>query len=74
MLRSTGTIVATAGLIALVDVLAEGENLKNGRGEHAIVPDVVIQEMVDAGFELVSKTMDYDGHSNRFAVVLRRQQ
>lgn len=63
-----------AGLIAVVDVLAEGEKLTNGRGEHAIVPDVVIQEMVDAGFELVSKTMDYDGHSNRPRGHLRCRQ
>lgn len=60
------------GLIVVIDVVAKGEELQSGRGNHAIVPDVLIREMVDAGFELVSKAPDYDGHDNRFAIVLRR--
>jgi protein-L-isoaspartate O-methyltransferase len=60
------------GLIIVIDAAAEGENLRNGRGNHTIVPEVLIEEMVDSGFELVSKTAEYDGYDNRFAVVLRR--
>jgi hypothetical protein len=56
----------------LIDALAEEENLTNGRGNHTILPDVLIEELVGAGFELVKRTDAYDGHDNRFAVVVRR--
>jgi hypothetical protein len=36
------------------------------------VPEVLVEEMVGAGFELVKRIDAYDGHDNRFAVVVRR--
>jgi protein-L-isoaspartate O-methyltransferase len=64
--------VKPGGLVVLIDALAEEENLTNGRGNHTILPDVLIEELVGAGFELVKRTDAYDGHDNRFAVVVRR--
>jgi protein-L-isoaspartate O-methyltransferase len=61
------------GLILVIDGIASGENLKNGRGVNSIRPEVLIEEMVSAGFELVSRK---DGWYRKhwFSVVLRRQE
>ncbi len=60
------------GRIVVIDAVAEGSSLQNGRGNHTIVPDVLIEEMVAAGFALVSRIDAYNGFANRFAVVLER--
>jgi SAM-dependent methyltransferase len=60
------------GRIVVIDAVAEGSNLQNGRGNHTIVPDVLIEEMVAAGFALVSRIDAYNGFANRFAAVLER--
>jgi SAM-dependent methyltransferase len=62
------------GLVVVIDALAEGDSLVNGRGNHTILPDVVIEEMVASGFELVKREDKWDGEDNRFGVVLRRRR
>lgn len=73
MNRGLHRALKPGGLIFVVDGMASGENLKNGRGDHAIRPEVLIEEMVSAGFELVSRK---DGwyREHWFNVVLRRPE
>jgi len=60
------------GLVLVIDALAEGDSLVNGRGNHTILPDVVVEEMVSSGFELVKREDKWDGEDSRFAAVLKR--
>jgi SAM-dependent methyltransferase len=60
------------GLVAVIDDAAEGDSLVNGRGNHAILPEVLVEEMVMSGFELVKREDNWDGRETRFAVLLRR--
>jgi SAM-dependent methyltransferase len=60
------------GLVAVIDDAAEGDSLVNGRGNHNILPEVLIDEMVASGFELVRREDKWDGRESRFAVLLRR--
>ena len=53
--------------------IPEGDSLVNGRGNHTILPEMVIQEMVSSGFELVRREDKWDGRERRFAVLLRSQ-
>lgn len=60
------------GRVVVIDALAEGDSLVNGRGNHTILPDVLIEEMVASGFELVEREDKWDGEDNRFAAVFKR--
>lgn len=59
------------GLVAVIDDAAQGDGLVNGRGNHTILPETLIEEMVTSGFELVEREDKWDGRSRRFAVLLR---
>jgi SAM-dependent methyltransferase len=60
------------GLVAVIDDRAEGDSLVNGRGNHTIQPEVLIEEMVASGFELLKREDNWDGRERRFAALLRR--
>lgn len=60
------------GLVAVIDDAAAGDSLVNGRGNHTIVPETLIEEMVASGFELLRREDKWDGRESRFAVLLRR--
>ena len=60
------------GVVVVIDAIAEGDGLVNGRGNHTILPDVLIEEIVTSGFELLNRANNYDGEDNRFAAVFRR--
>ena len=59
------------GLVAVIDDAAQGDSLVDGRGNHTILPETLIQEMVSSGFELVKREDKWDGRERRFAVLLR---
>lgn len=59
------------GLVAVIDDAAQGDSLANGRGNHTILPETLIQEMVGSGFELLKRENKWDGRERRFAVLLR---
>ena len=42
------------------------------RGGHGVLPDDVIAEMTAEGFAVVSQHEHWDGHDDRFCVVLSR--
>jgi ubiquinone/menaquinone biosynthesis C-methylase UbiE len=59
------------GLVVVIDDRAQGDSLANGRGNHTILPETLIQEMVSSGFELLKREDKWDGRERRFAVLLR---